>query len=182
MVAGINGKINLKIKCFECNKNGHYAGPCPTRNQDNSKGEQHAQDTTTNDDSTIISENNHIEGGEQHIQIMEVLYDEDSVIINDNNNFEELAANFMFYQEEKIHNINNKDRNYSSSDILLDSGSFCSVFSNDERLENIKDIDTTLRCYTNGGHQDSHKKGYFPGLFYVWYNPMSMLNILSFPK
>ena len=41
------------------------------------------------------------------------------------------------------------------------------------------DNETTLRCYTNGGHQDSHKKGYFPGFFYVWYDPMSMLNILS---
>ena len=110
---------------------------------------------------------------------MEVLHDEDTVAIDDNNNFEESNVNFMLYQEAIIHNINNKDRNYSSSDILLDSGSSCSVFNNDEILENIKDIDTTMRCYTNGGYQDLHEKGHFPGFFYVWYNPMSMLNSLS---
>ena len=181
-VARINGKINLKIKCFEYNKNEHYADQCPTRNQDNSKGEQHAQDTTTNDDSTLISENNNIEGGEEHIQTMEVLHDEDSVIIYDNNNFEESDVNFMSYQEEISHNINNKDHNYLSSDILLDSGSSCSVFNNNQLLENIKDSDTTLRYYTNGEHQNSHKKGYFAGFFYVWYNTMSMLNILSFAE
>ena len=36
-----------------------------------------------------------------------------------------------------------------------------------------------MRAYTNGGHQDSVYKGYLPGFFEVWYNPQSMLNILS---
>ena len=40
-----------------------------------------------------------------------------------NDYFEDLSVNFMFHQEAIIHNINNKDCNYSSSDILLDSGS-----------------------------------------------------------
>ena len=47
-------------------------------------------------------------------------------------------------------------------------------------LLNIKDSAKTLRAYTNGGHQDSTKEGDFPGLFKVWYNSESMLNILSF--
>ena len=33
VVAGINGKINVKIKCFKCNKNGYFHDQCPTRNQ-----------------------------------------------------------------------------------------------------------------------------------------------------
>ena len=66
-MTGSNGKVNIKIKCFECNKNGHYVDQCPTRNQENSKGEQHVQDTINNDDNTVISENNNMEGGQQHI-------------------------------------------------------------------------------------------------------------------
>ena len=88
----------------------------------------------------------------------------------------------MFLQEVIIHNINNEDCNYLCSDILLDSGSSCSVFNNDEILENTVDSETTLICYTNDRHQDSYKMGYFPGFFYEWYNPMSMLNILSFTE
>ena len=88
----------------------------------------------------------------------------------------------MFLQEVIIHNINNEDCNYSCSDILLDSGSSCSVFNNDEILENTVDSETKLICYTNDRHQDSYKMGYFPGFFYEWYTPMSMLNILSFAE
>ena len=181
-MTGSNGKVNIKIKCFECNKNGHYVDQCPTRNQENSKGEQHVQDTINNDDNTVISENNNMEGGQQHIQTTEVLHDEYSVIMDGNDGYEDLSVNLMFNQESIIHNIKNKDCKYSSSDIFLDSGSSCSVFDNDQILENIVESKTTLRCYTNGGHQDSHKKGYFPGFFYVWYDPMSMLNILLFAE
>ena len=67
VVTGINEKINIKIKCFECKKNGHYADQCSTRNQEKSKGEHHIQDTINNDDSTVISENNNMEGDQQHI-------------------------------------------------------------------------------------------------------------------
>ena len=31
-----------------------------------------------------------------------------------------------------------------------------------------------------GGHQDSNKKGDFPGFFKVWFNPKSRANILFF--
>ena len=37
-----------------------------------------------------------------------------------------------------------------------------------------------LRAYTNGGHQDSDIEGNLSGGFKVWYNPSSMINILSF--
>ena len=99
-----------------------------------------------------------------------------------NDGFDNLSVNFIFHQEAIIHNINNEECNFSSSDILLDSGSSCSILNNDEILENIVDSEITLRCHTNGGHHHSHKEGYFPGFLYVWYNPMSMLNILSFAE
>ena len=47
-------------------------------------------------------------------------------------------------------------------------------------LLNITGSKKTLKAYTNGGHQDSNKPGDFPGFSKVYYNPSSMLNILSF--
>ena len=58
VVPGINGKIIAKIKCFEYNKNGHYADQCRTRR------EQHIQEIIDNDDNTVISEDNNIEAGQ----------------------------------------------------------------------------------------------------------------------
>ena len=47
---------------------------------------------------------------------------------------------------------------------------------------NVRDSDSVLRAYTNGGHQDSTKVADLPGFFKVWFNPKSMLNILSFAE
>ena len=54
-----------------------------------------------------------------------------------------------------------------------------SVFKNRDLLTNIKECGSTLRAYTNGGHQDSSLQGDLPGFFCVWYNPSSMVNILA---
>ena len=66
--------------------------------------------------------------------------------------------------------------------ILLDTGSNCSVFNNPALLQNIRNSDTVLRAFTNGGFQDSFEVEYFPGFFDVWYNRHSMVNILSFAE
>ena len=47
-------------------------------------------------------------------------------------------------------------------------------------LLNIRKSEKTMRAYSNGGHQDTNQVGDFPGMFTVWYNRDSMLNILSF--
>ena len=74
----------------------------------------------------------------------------------------------------------NKGVNYSDTDILLDTGSTTSVFNNKKMLLNVRRSKKTLRAYSNGGCQESNLEGDFPGMFKVWYNPESMLNILSF--
>ena len=66
--------------------------------------------------------------------------------------------------------------------VLLDTGSNCSVFNSRKLLTSITKSKTTLRAYTNGGHQDSHYKGLYCNTFEVWYNPNSMVNILSFAE
>ena len=37
-----------------------------------------------------------------------------------------------------------------------------------------------MRAFSNGGFRDSKTVGTFPGMFNVWYNPDSMLNMLVF--
>ena len=67
----------------------------------------------------------------------------------------------------------------SCKDILIDSGSTCSVFCDADLLENISGSAHTLRAVTNGGYQDSNQRGSFPDFFDVWFNSDCMLNILA---
>ena len=69
---------------------------------------------------------------------------------------------------------------YTDTEILLDTGSTMSVFKNKDMLLNLRRSKKTLRAFSNGGSQDSIYEGDFPGMFKVWYNPKSMLNILAF--
>ena len=64
--------------------------------------------------------------------------------------------------------------------ILIDTGSNCSVFNNIDLLTDVRKSKQRLRAMTNGGSQESEYQGMLPGFFEVWYNPNSMLNILSF--
>ena len=147
-VAGNNSKVNYKITCFECNKKEHYVDQCPSRNESNTKGEQHIQDTTRINENTVKSKNNNMEGGQQHTQTMEVLHDAHSVIMSDNNSSEKLAVDFVFHQNTNVHDNNTiakKVRKQPSNDILLDLGYSYLVLNNDEVLANIIDINTTLR-------------------------------------
>ena len=95
---------------------------------------------------------------------------------------EELACDFIYTQvnEQILSQLSSLDELKTSEVLLIDSGSTCSVIMNPNILIDIHDSDQTLRAVTNGGHQDSHMKAYLPGFFEVWYNPASLLNILSF--
>ena len=63
--------------------------------------------------------------------------------------------------------------------ILLDSQSTISVFNNPAFLKNIRPADHPLRVVTNGGFQDSNLIADFANLGTVWFNPLSIANILS---
>ena len=71
------------------------------------------------------------------------------------------------------------DSAIKENSILIDSGSNCSVFKNPDLLTNIRKSNELLRAHTNGGHQDSYMKGHYTDFFEAWYNPPSMLSILS---
>jgi hypothetical protein len=63
--------------------------------------------------------------------------------------------------------------------ILLDLQSTMSVCNKLAMLTNIQESGRVLGAFTNGGHQDSSQVGDFPNLGEVWYNPLSIANILS---
>lgn len=63
--------------------------------------------------------------------------------------------------------------------LLLDSQSTVSVFNNSELLTNIRESDSSLTVYTNGGHQVSTFVGDHYLFGTVWYNLSSLANILS---
>jgi hypothetical protein len=63
--------------------------------------------------------------------------------------------------------------------ILLNTQSTISVFNSPSMLSNIQPSEHKLRVHTNGGYQDSSKKGVFKNLGPVWFNRDSIANILS---
>ena len=63
--------------------------------------------------------------------------------------------------------------------VLVDSQSTISVFRNPHMLSNIRKSPHVLRAITNGGHQDSNMVEDFPNLGVVWFNELSIANILS---
>ena len=79
--------------------------------------------------------------------------------------------------------LTNKDRiKPGRNKILIDTGSNCSVFNNIEMLEGVRRSKHKLKAFTNGGSQELEYRGFLPGFFEVWYNPESMIDILSFDE
>lgn len=82
--------------------------------------------------------------------------DDDSVIINFQNHQrgEEYEKEYISAAASRAASTGR----YSTRDILLDTGSTCSVFNNKQMLIDVKKNRTKMRAYSNGGHQDSSIK------------------------
>ena len=143
-------KVYEYVKCKKCKQYGHYSNRCPNVNND-------SQANVTDDD--------------------------DVQMLMDATEIEDVACDFIFAQ---LHDLSADEGDVSMADIdvdwalLIDTGSTCSVVMNESLLEDVHESNTVLRAYTNGGHQDSRFMGNLPGFFPVWFNPDSLLNILSF--
>ena len=106
--------------------------------------------------------------------------DVESIVSLQNNDWEAHSSDDEDSLVMSFQYLHGGEDRYDDTDILIDTGSTVSMIRNKKMLINITSSAKTLRAYTNGGHQDSNKVGEFPGFFKVWYNPDSMLNILSF--
>ncbi len=152
-IAGIDGRLIPHMSCYRCQRMGHYSDQCPTANTENNS--THYQQEFN-------------QGQQHHIMATPVGDNKDNV--NNTN----VIMTFQGHQQMKEEPVIkqyfsaavNKARGsglYSGRDILLDTGSTCSVFNNSKMVINIEKNETKMRAYTNGGYQDSSMKGLFPG-------------------
>ena len=163
LVAGNNGKIIAQIKCFRCNRYGHYADQCPIIEEN----EQHHNTHEDSNNSDGEVENEVV----QHMQETELSSesDDDSIIVS-----------FIHAMNSSVTSEETKREEKPSTEILLDTGSTCSVFNNRKMLINVRKAKRKLVANTNGGPHVCDMEGELPGFFKVWFNPQSMINILSF--
>ena len=156
-IPGRDGIMHQNIKCFNCNRKGHYADQCPfieVENQHNQVEEE-------------VTSEPEVEHGTQQF----ITAQENDVEAEESSGNVEYAFEFCFPQVEQ-----GCDKNA----ILIDTGSTCSVFNNRNMVLNIRKSKRVLRAKTNGGYQDTTHMADLPGFFPVWFNEESMLNILSF--
>jgi len=156
-VPGMDGRCNPRTRCYACNSFGHFADNCPVR------GEGKEEENSDNED-RVRGTQNHIDGA---------IIDENS---DEDEDDDDMVIGFTHASRTDGENI------IDSENILLDTGSNCSVFNNKQFLTNIRKSSKVLRAFTNGGYQDSGEVGYLENFFDVWYNPSSMMNILSFSE
>ena len=168
VVPGSDGRTVARTLCFKCQKMGHFADFCPTLVEgvvQNNIAEEVERENTRAWEQSDISEADDDEK-ESLNEEAENSDSEDSLVVA----FQYMGLSTNLSQYGK----------YTDTDILLDTGSTTSVFNNKKMLLNVRKSKKNLRAYSNGGSQDSNLEGDFPGMFKVWYNPSSMMNILSF--
>ena len=121
LVAGNNGKTIAKIKCFRCNLYGHYTDQCPTIEEEEQYHNTH--ESTTDRDQEVDN---------QIVQNMQETgftseSDDESVIVS-----------FIHSMNSDIAGQEVENDTKPSTDILLDTGSTCSVFKNKKMLINVR--------------------------------------------
>jgi Zinc knuckle len=134
-VPSTDGKLHPEVRCYKCDKSGHYATQCPSNSS---------------------------------VQLLQFNEEGSSTIGNTPN------LNFTFFQK-----IDMPLSIIPDHWVLLDSQSTVSVFKNKLFLTNIRESDTAMTVYTNGGTQVLSLIGDVKNFGTVWYNPDSLANILS---
>jgi len=142
-----------RVLCYRCGNRGHYSDHCPEA--------ENSEEALATIDPKV---QNHMDGA---------VIEENS---DDGSDEDDVVIGFTHHTMERGRTQVDKDS------VLLDTGSNCSVFNNAEFLTNIRKSERTLRAFTNGGSQDSTHIGYLDNFFDVWFNPNSMMNILSFSE
>ena len=123
LVAGTNGRVITKIKCFKCNQYSHYADQCPIIDNNN---EQHHDTRESAGESEEEVQNKVL----QHMQETHDVTSE-----SENNS---VIVSFIHTMKNSKDDETNKNTKIPSLDILLDTWSTCSAFNNKKMLINIR--------------------------------------------
>ena len=126
MVAGTDGVTKDWIKCYGCQNYGHYQDKCPESNKEITNAQQDGTQPPPEEEEIHMNE-------EIEMVDIEELSDDGSVIVN----FQHFYDSFEDAKKRRIKD-GIKSGKYTTSDILIDTGSTCSVFNNSDMLLDIK--------------------------------------------
>lgn len=178
LVPRTNGKTYASVKCYGCDKFGHYLSHCPEEN-----GQQNMdieEDHAKNDEDIKEDE------GDQNLQIEDMLEDGDSLSNNDSYLVD--FSDFEFLQEgtmtskyttasRVIKNNELKRKRASTQDtksLLLDTGSTILCYNNPKMLINIRMREKPSNVVSNGGVMVISKEGDLPAFPQVYMNTIFM--------
>ena len=168
--------------CHICGKKGHIAPKCPDKIKPNQSDSPPSSTPVTSATQLLMNA-----ADDSHSSGLDFSFN--SNLANQSNHYSHYVENLCMTvlstnvfqpittsQQIILRNGGHVDPHW----ILLDTQSTVNLFSNRNLLTNIqKTKGYPLRCYCNGGYQDSVLKGSLDGYGEVWYNPRSLANILS---
>ena len=187
VVPGTNEKSHPGIKCHGCGRYGHYLSHCPDADgQKNLIVEEKSKEEKDDEENVDMG---------QHLQVSRMMDDasssssDDSYLVDFRNcQFNQMTTpssvltNKYSTAAKSLKRSEMKNRlNYfkDTKSILMDSGSTFSCCNNPKLLVNIRDSIKPINGVSNGGVMVTSKEGDLPGFFKVYYNPDSLMNILS---
>ena len=158
------------VTCFDCGKKGHFKNSVDC--------EKHKNNNSNSGNQMLITSGIESESEESDTLSWCMV----NVGFNMTNKSRKSSCHSK--QLTRVQKEIKKQGNICKYWILLDSESTIDIIRDENLLRNIRRVEEgqEMRCFTNGGHQDSVLIGDLPGYDTVWFNPESIANILSLAR